>query len=47
MTDLQEEFRVIFDRLGIAGTAAKVDETVKPVKAALPMPDVMRAMVGD
>ncbi len=47
MTDLQEEFRVIFDRLGIAGTAAQVDATVRPVKSAQPMPDSMRAPVGD
>jgi len=47
MTDLEAEFRVIFDRLGISGTAAKVDETVKPVKAAQPMRNVMRATVGD
>ena len=45
MTDLQEEFRVIFDRLGIAGTAAMVDETVTPVRSAQPMPDSMRATV--
>ncbi len=45
MTDLQEEFRVIFDRLGIAGTAATVDATVRPVKSARPMPDSMRATV--
>jgi len=45
MTDLQEEFRVIFDRLGIAGTAATVDATVRPVKSAQPMPDAMRATV--
>jgi len=44
MTDLQEEFRVIFDRLGIAGTAAKIDETVRPVKSAQPMPESMRTM---
>jgi hypothetical protein len=47
MTDLQEEFRVIFDRLGIAGTAAQVDATVRPVKSAQPMPDSMRTTVGD
>jgi len=35
----------IFDRLGISGTAAKVDETVKPLKAAQPMRCV-RATVG-
>ena len=45
MTDLQEEFRVIFDRLGIAGTAATVDATVRPVKSAQPMPDAMRTAV--
>jgi len=45
MTDLQEEFRVMFERLGIAGTAAKVDETVRPVKSAQPMPHAMRAPV--
>ncbi|MHB8646794.1 MAG: class II fructose-bisphosphate aldolase [Thermomicrobiales bacterium] len=45
MTDLQAEFRVIFDRLGIAGTAAKVDETVRPIKSAQPMPHAMRAAV--
>ena len=30
MTDLQEEFRVMFERLGIAGTAAQIDATVTP-----------------
>jgi len=45
MTDLQEEFRVIFDRLGIAGTAAMIDKTVTGVKSAQPMPDSMRATV--
>ncbi len=47
MTDLQEEFRVMFERLGITGTAAKVDETVRGVKSAQPMPESMRAPVGD
>jgi hypothetical protein len=47
MTDLQEEFRVMFERLGISGTAATVDTTVTPVKAAPPMPESMRAPVGD
>ena len=47
MTDLQEEFRVIFDRLGIGGTAAMVEQTVTPVRTAAPMPESMRAPVGD
>ncbi len=47
MADLQEEFRVIFELLGISGTAATVDKTVTPVKSAQPMPDSMRAPVGD
>ncbi len=47
MADLQQEFSVIFERLGIAGTAAMIEKTVRPVKAATPMPDSMRAPVGD
>jgi fructose/tagatose bisphosphate aldolase len=47
LADLQQEFSVIFERLGIAGTAAMVDRTVRPVKSAQPMPDSMRTTVGD
>jgi fructose/tagatose bisphosphate aldolase len=47
MADLEREFSVIFERLGIAGTAAMIDKTVRPVKAAQPVPESMRTPVGD
>lgn len=46
MADLEQEFHVIFERLGIGTTAAMIDATVRPVNAAPPLPEAMRTAVG-
>jgi len=47
MADLQAEFRLIFDLLGVSNTAAKIDEIVKPVKTPLPKVDLAVGVAGD
>lgn len=46
MSDLQKEFRLIFDLLGVSNTAAKIDEYVKPVKTPLPKVDLAVGATG-
>ncbi len=45
MTDLQEEFRLIFDLLGVSNTAANVDKYVPFVRTPLPAPESLKAAV--
>ncbi len=44
MAELEPVYRLIMERLGVAGSASLVDESIKPVSAPVVAPDSLRAV---
>ena len=44
MAELEPVYRLIMERLGVAGSATLVDEQVKPVVVPVVAPDALRAV---
>jgi fructose/tagatose bisphosphate aldolase len=46
MGELEQTYGLVMQRLGVAGSAKVVDEYIKPVDVAVPVPDVLKTVVA-